>query len=101
MQTFVVERYWPGVSRDEAALLVAREAEVADAMQCEGRHVRVVRTTLVESDEMLLSVVEARTEDDVAMLGERAGRAVDRIVRARDVVPAGALTETHERRRRR
>lgn len=92
MRTFVVERYWPGISIAEAESLLEREAAAAQAMRDEGRFIQVLRSTLVEADETLLSIVEAESEPDVVELGARTGRPADRIVAARDL-PTSASEE--------
>lgn len=89
MPTFVVERYWPGVSIGAAERVMTREASVARDMNHEGTAIRVVRSTLVQDDETVLSLVEADSEQDVAELARRSGVRADRIVPAQDVLPAG------------
>ncbi len=84
---FVVERYWPGVSTAEAEAVAGREAALAEAMRDEGRSIRVLRSTLVEDDETLLSFVEAESRADVVELGRRAGAPADRIVTALEMLP--------------
>ena len=88
MTTFLVERYRPGASEDEIAHVIARDVEVAQAMRGEGKEIRVVSSTFVERDEVVLSVVEAEAEEDVIPLGERSGTPVDRAIPATDVLPA-------------
>jgi hypothetical protein len=83
--TFLLERYWPGISRADAEAVIARETTQAETMRAEGRAVRVLRSTLVTSDEVLLSLVEAESELEVAELGRRCGAPADRIVPAEDV----------------
>ncbi len=80
--TFVVERYWPGVTIGMVEAVIAREAALAREMSSEGRSVRVLHTTLVQGDETVISVVAAESEADVAELGARSGRPADRIVPA-------------------
>ncbi len=87
MPTYIVERYWPGVSPEEAETVIARETAVAVAMRAEGKPIRVVRSTLVQEDETLLSLVEAESEQEVAELGSRAGTPADRIVPALEMLP--------------
>ena len=87
MKTFVVERYWPGISATEAATVMASEADHAAEMRREGTSVRVLRSTLVEDDETLLSLVEAASREDVVELGRRAGAPPDRIVPAVEMTP--------------
>lgn len=83
VKTFVVERYWPGVSVERAEAVIAREASLVEAMTAEGRPIRVLYATLVEADETVMSVVEALSWADVVELGERSGTPADRVVPAR------------------
>lgn len=101
MTTFIVERYLPGISLAEAEAMLAREAAAARAMRAEGRAISVLRSTLVEQDEAILSVIEAESELDVTELGERTGKPADRIVPARELATAatGASDQRSEERR--
>lgn len=85
MPTYLLERYWPGISRTDAEAVIACEATHAETMRGEGRSVRVLRSTLVAVDEVLLSLVEAESEYDAAELGRRCGVPADRIVPAEDM----------------
>lgn len=91
--SYLVERYWPGISLRDAEDVLAREAEAARELCREGRPVHVVRTTFVEEDETLLSIVEARAEADVVELGVRAGRPADRIVAAQDLTASAGKAQ--------
>lgn len=82
MPTFLLERFWPGITPTRAMTVVARDDALAATMRGEGRSIRVVRTTLLPGDETLMSIVEAESEQDVAELGERAEAPADRVVAA-------------------
>ncbi len=88
VRTFVVERYWPGVSVELAEAVIAREASLVAAMSAEGRPIRVLHATLVEGDETVMSVVEALSRADVVELGERSGTPADRVVPAVEMQPS-------------
>jgi hypothetical protein len=95
MPTFVVERYVPGISREQAEAVIAREASLIEAMTAEGRSIRVLHATLVEGDETVISVVEAPLRSDVVELGERSGTPADRVVPAVEMAafPGGGPAE--------
>ncbi len=90
--TFVVERYWPGVTIGMVEAVIAREAALAREMSAKGRSISVLHTTLVAGDETVISMVVAESEADVAELGERSGRPADRIVPAVRMPQAAVTT---------
>ena len=87
--TFVVERYWPGVSPEMLAEAVARAGGCPSEMGCEGRAVRYVRATLLPNDETVFCLFEAESVEHVAELNERASIPYDRIVGAVSLTPDG------------
>jgi hypothetical protein len=89
---YLVERYRPGVTSTDVAAVIARDVEVAAEMRGEGRAIHILSSTFVEDDEVLLSVLEASSEDDVHALGDRSGTSVDRVIRALDVLQERAST---------
>lgn len=93
MPTYLVERYWPGVTAEE--LLAAREREraVIARMSAEGASIRVVSSTLIPADEVLLSIYEAPTATVVRRLNEQAAIPFDRIVEAAQVVECSSPGE--------
>jgi hypothetical protein len=84
--TFLVERYWPGISVDEHAAALARGRQVAAAMRREGKRIEHVGSTLIPDQETVFCLFEAESPALVAELNERADFHYDRI----DV----AVTET-------
>jgi len=80
--TFIIERYLPGVTREQAESVLADETLAASTMAAEGRSVKVLHATFVEGDEAVLSVVEAPSRADVVELGNRTGSPADRVVPA-------------------
>ena len=89
-ETFLVEHYWPGLSADE---LGARAAEVRAAaleMEREGSAVRYLRATVVPTDESLLCIFEAGSEQLVREAYMRAGIPFERITA---VIPDGTWAE--------
>jgi len=58
MPTYIVERYWPGVTKEHLAQAVARSQEVIALMNQDGIPVRYLRSTLVPGDEVVFSLYE-------------------------------------------
>jgi hypothetical protein len=79
---FVVERFVPDISLAEAEAIVECESQQAAVLAREGNDVRILHATLVESDETILSLVEAASRADVVALVERSGVPADRVVAA-------------------
>lgn len=78
-QLFLVERYWPGVTRealDRALMRVRREAAVlTDA----GQHVHHVGSVLMTADETVFCLFRAASRASVMLANERAAFHCDRI----------------------
>lgn len=94
VSTFLVERYWPGVTEAAFADAARRVGEGVDAMRHDGVAIRIRSTTLVPGDEAGYWVIEAASKDAVEAVFARAGLPVERIVVAvepsvTDEVPAG------------
>jgi hypothetical protein len=91
--TFLVERYWPGVTVEAFADAVLRLEEAVAALRRDGTAIRTVGSTLVSEDEAAYWVVDAPSREAVALAWARAGVPAERIVRAIDVrPPIGATT---------
>lgn len=89
MATFLVERYWPGVTVEAFADAVCRlEASLA-GLRRQGMTIRTVGSTLVPDDEAAYWVVDAPSGDVVALAWARAGVPAERIVGALDVRRGG------------
>ena len=84
-QTFLVEHYRPGATVTDLEQLVARMREAIDQLDREGQPVRLRHATIVATDESLLCVVEASSEDVVRLVYARASVTFERI--------SAALTE--------
>lgn len=79
MRTFLVERYWPGVTRAEATAAEARARRAAEATGDGPEQVRWTRSMLMLEDETVFFLYEAATPELVIAVCERAGVPVDRI----------------------
>lgn len=85
--TFLVERYWPDVTRETLAAAVERGLAAQEDMSREGRRVYHLRTTLMPDDEAVFSLFEADSAEDVAELNRRADFPFDRIAQAVPIEP--------------
>ena len=86
--TYLVECYWPGVTRATVCEAIGRAHAAAVEISGTGRPVRLIHSTFVAADEAVLSVFEAGSAHAVREASERAGLSVDRISIADDVVPS-------------
>ena len=82
MATFLVERYWPGVTAAAAQAVTASLGHDDDLIV-------VVETIVAASDEVCFWYVEAATQDEITSAFEAAGIPIDRIG------PATALPDLH------
>ncbi len=76
LNTYLVERYWPGVT--EAALAAALERATAGSS---GKRLRHVHSVLVPSDEVVFSVFQAASAADVEDANQLAEAPFERVVR--------------------
>lgn len=90
-ETFLVERYWPGARREDVAAAEDRLDRAALELVQEGTPVRIVSSTWVPADEVVLTLFEAGEKDDVVALGRRGGYPIDRMQRVE------VVTETNRR----
>ena len=82
MPTYLVERYWPGVTRDLLLEALEMGRRVMDEMRAEGTRIRDISCTLIPAEEVVFSVYEGPSAAAVRQLNERAGIPVSRIVEA-------------------
>jgi Nickel responsive protein SCO4226-like len=95
--TYLVERYWPGVTSELLLEALSRGRRVMEEMRLEGTHVRAVSCTLIPSEEVVFSVYEGPSAAAVRRLNERAGILVSRIVEAITVTDdQGSLTSGNQ-----
>jgi Protein of unknown function (DUF4242) len=89
-ETYLVEHYRPGLSAEELGAWAARVRDTTNEMEREGRAVRYLRATIVPTDESLLCILEAASEDLVREAYGRAGIPFERITA---VIPDGAWAQ--------
>ena len=82
MPTYLVERYWPGVTRELLVEALHRVRQVMEQMRGEGTLVREISCTLIPGEEVVFSVYAGPSAAAVRQLNERAGIPVSRIVEA-------------------
>lgn len=82
MPTYLVERYWPGVTSELLIEALKRGRRVMEQMNAEGTHVRDISCILIPDEEVVFSVYEGLSAASVRQLNERAGIPVSRIVEA-------------------
>jgi hypothetical protein len=80
--TFLVERYWPGVTVESFANAVVRLEGSIASLRREGVAIRTVTATLVPTDEAAYWVVDGPSAETVEMAFTRSGLQVERIVPA-------------------
>jgi hypothetical protein len=80
--TYLVERYWPGVTGEQLLEALGRGRRVMKQMSDEGTRVRDISCTLIPGEEVVFSVYDGPSAAAVRELNERAGIPVSRIVDA-------------------
>lgn len=85
--TFLVERYWPGVTVEAFAEATRRVDKSVERLRADGASIRTVASTLVVADEVAYWVIDATSLDLVTLAFEQAGIPVERVVEAVDVRP--------------
>jgi hypothetical protein len=91
--TFLVERYWPGVTYELILGAIERSRRVMAEMSAEGARVRDVSCTFIPGEEVVFSVYDGPSAAAVRQLNERAGIPVSRIVEA--IAVTGEIGETY------
>jgi hypothetical protein len=82
LDTFLVERYWPGIDLPTLRAALPRLEAVARAMTAEGRPVEHVGSILMPLDEVVFSLIAAGDESLVRQLNERAELPAHRVAAA-------------------
>lgn len=86
--SFLVERYWPGVSQHMVEEAQRRLNAATDRLLTEGVRVRCVSSILIPKEESVFSLIEAASGDDVAEANRRARVPFDRILEVTIVAPS-------------
>jgi Protein of unknown function (DUF4242) len=80
--TYLVERYWPGVTSELLLEALDRDRRVMAEMRAGGMFVRAVSCILIPGEEVVFSIYEGPSAAAVRRLNERARIPVSRIVEA-------------------
>jgi hypothetical protein len=80
--TYLVERYWPGVTIERLLAALERGQRVIEEMSGEGTLIRDVSCTLIPGEEVVFSLYDGPSVIAVRQLNQRAGMPVSRIVEA-------------------
>jgi hypothetical protein len=80
--TYLVERYWPGVTMERLLEAIERGRRVMEQMSGQGTYIRDISCTLIPGEEVVFSVYEGPSAVEVRELNERADIPVSRIVEA-------------------
>lgn len=83
-----MERYWPGVGRADVAATEEHLCRAAGELARDGIPIRVVSSTWIPADEVVLTLFEAGEEDDVLEVSRRGGYPFDRVQRVEVVTGA-------------
>ena len=78
--TFLVERYWPGVTPETLEEAVTRLKEATAEMTGEGMPVRYLGSIYVPGDEVVFCLFSGQSAEIVTRANERAGVQFDRVV---------------------
>ena len=82
MPTYLVERYWPGVTMERLLEAIERGRRVMEQISGQGTYIRDISCTLIPDEEVVFSVYEGPSAVEIRQLNERAGIPVSRIVEA-------------------
>ena len=82
MPTYLVERYWPGVTIEQLVKALERGRRLMENTSGEDTPIREVSCTLIPREEVVFSVYEGPSAIAVRQLNERADIPVSRIVEA-------------------
>jgi hypothetical protein len=91
LDTFLVERYWPGVDLAQLRDALPRLEAAARAMTAEGRRVEHLGSILMPVDQVVFSLIAAGDESLVRQLNERADLPADRIAEAIALLASSTL----------
>jgi Protein of unknown function (DUF4242) len=86
--TYLVERYWPGVTIELLFEAIERGRHVMEQMSSQGTCIRDISCTFIPSEEVVFSVYEGPSAAEVRRFNERADIPISRIVEAIAVTSA-------------
>ena len=83
-----MERYWPGVSRVDVATAEEHLSSAADELTRDGIPIRILSSTWIPADEVVLTLFEAGEEADVLEVSRLSDYPYDRMQRVEVVTGA-------------
>ena len=83
-----MERYWPGVRRVDVAIAEEHLGSAAGVLTCDGIPIRILSSTWIPADEVVLTLFEAGGEDDVLEVSRLSDYQFDRMQRVEVVTGA-------------
>jgi hypothetical protein len=87
-ETFLMERYWPGVRRADVATAEEHLSSAAHELTRDGVPIRILSSTWIPADEVVLTLFEAGEEDDVLEVSRVSEYPFDRMQRVELVTAA-------------
>ena len=87
LATFIVERYWPGIDEGGLRAALPRLDGVVHVLAAEGLRLENLGSILMPVDQVVFSLISARSESVVRRANELAGLPVDRVSAAITVFP--------------
>jgi nucleotide-binding universal stress UspA family protein len=76
---FLAERYWPGISPSRLADAEERMATAVRDLARSGVEIRILSSTFIPAEEVVLTLFEATHVDDVVEANRRSGVPFDRV----------------------
>jgi len=94
---FLVERYWPGISRERLADAEERMSRAARDLAWSGVEIRILSSMLIPAEEVVLTLFEAADEEDVIEVSRLSEVSFDRVqpVEMSQIHPKGASNEDY------
>ena len=85
MPTYLVERYWPGVTSELLLEALNRGRRQIEQMSGEGMCLSHITSILIPGEEVVFSLYDGPSPTAIRQLNERAGIPISRIVEAIEV----------------
>ena len=76
---FLVERYWPGISREQLADAEERMRRAVHELAESGVAMRILSSMFIPTEEVVLTLFEGPREEDVIEANRRSGVPFDRV----------------------
>ena len=85
MPTYLVERYWPGVTPEQLLKALDRGRRVIKEMGAEGTRIQDISCTLIPAEEIVFSIYEGSSASAIREFNERANIPLSRASTSRFV----------------